>query len=93
MRSASRATESSAEGADAGGTVQVTATTDVHQALDIARGLKAKGYDAYTVQTPTRGQVWYRVRVGRFTSRDKATDMEKRMRASEGFENAYVTPQ
>jgi DedD protein len=90
---APRATESSEEWADAGWTVQVTATTDVHQALEIARGLKSKGYDAYTVQTPTRGQVWYRVRVGRFSSRDKAKDVEKRLRTSEGFENAYITPQ
>jgi cell division septation protein DedD len=90
---APHATESSEEWADAGWTVQVNATTDVHQALEVARGLKAKGYDAYTVQAPTRGQVWYRVRVGRFSSRDKAKDLEKRLRTSEGFENAYVAPQ
>ncbi len=87
------ATEGGEDWADAGWTVQVNATTDVHQALEVARGLKAKGYDAYTVQAPTRGQVWYRVRVGRFSSRDKAKDLEKRLRTSEGFENAYVTPQ
>ncbi len=79
--------------ADAGWTVQVNATTNVQQALDVARRLKAKGYDAYTVLAPTRGQTWYRVRVGRFSDRERAKEMESRLKSSEGFENAYVTAQ
>jgi cell division septation protein DedD len=79
--------------ADAGWTVQVNATTNPQQATDLARGLKSKGYDAYTVQAPMRGQTWYRVRVGRFSSREKAREMEKRLKSAEGLENAYVTPQ
>ena len=85
--------EATDEWADAGWTVQVNATTNSQQALDMARGLKAKGYDAYTVQAPTRGQVWYRVRVGRFSSRERAKELESRLKTSEGLENAYVTPQ
>ncbi|MFI5397896.1 MAG: SPOR domain-containing protein [Candidatus Binatia bacterium] len=81
------------EWADAGWTVQVNATTNPQQASDLARGLRAKGYDAYTVQAPMRGQTWYRVRVGRFTSRDKAKEIEARLKSNEGLENAYVTPQ
>jgi cell division septation protein DedD len=81
------------EWADAGWTVQVNATTNPQQARDLARTLKAKGYDAYTVQAPLRGQTWYRVRVGRFDNRDKARDMESRLKTREGMENAYVTPQ
>ncbi len=88
-----RATESREDWMAAAWTVQVNATTNVHQALDIARNLKSKGYDAYTVQVPTAGQVWYRVRVGRFSSRDKAKELESKLRTMEGFENAYVTPQ
>lgn len=81
------------EWADAGWTVQVNATTNPQQATELARGLRAKGYDAYSVQAPMRGQTWYRVRVGRFTSRDKAKELEARLKSSEGLENAYVTPQ
>jgi DedD protein len=81
------------EWADAGWTVQVNATTNIAQAIELARRLKAKGYDAYTVQAPLRGQTWYRVRVGRYPSRDKAKEMERRLKETERLDNAYVTPQ
>jgi len=85
--------ESADEWADAGWTVQVNATTNMEQAIDLARRLKAKGYDAYTVQAPLRGQTWYRVRVGRYASHDKAKEMESRLKDTEKLDNAYITPQ
>lgn len=88
-----REAEHAEEWADKGWTVQVNATTNPQQATDLARGLRAKGYDAYTVQAPMRGQTWYRVRVGRFPSRDKAKELETKLKSAEGMENAYVTPQ
>jgi cell division septation protein DedD len=83
----------SEEWAGAGWTVQVNATTNPHQATELAQNLRAKGYDAYTVQAPMRGQTWYRVRVGRFGNheRNKAKALEARLK-NEGLENAYVTP-
>jgi len=81
------------EWADAGWTVQVYATTDPKEATSFARRLLAKGYDAYTLQAPLRGQTWYRVRVGRFAKREKAEEMEKRLKRLEGLEAAYVTAQ
>jgi len=81
------------EWADKGWTVQVNATTNPQQATDLVRTLRGKGYDAYTVQAPMHGQTWYRVRVGRFPGRDKAKELETKLKASEGMENAYVTPQ
>jgi cell division septation protein DedD len=82
------------EWADAGWTVQVNATTNPQQATELARNLRAKGYDAYTVQAPMRGQTWYRVRVGRFGNhdRDQAKELEARLK-NDGLDNAYVTPQ
>ncbi len=79
------------EWAGAGWTVQVNATTDIQQATELARRLKAKGYDAYTVQSPNLGQTWYRVRVGIFSSREKAKEMEGKLKTVEGMTNAYVT--
>lgn len=90
-------TKKEAEGgddwADKGWTVQVNATTNPQQATDLARALRGKGYDAYTVQAPMHGQTWYRVRVGRFPSKDKAKELEAKLKGSDGMENAYVTPQ
>jgi DedD protein len=88
-----RDAERGEEWADKGWTVQVNATTSPQQATDLAHTLRAKGYDAYTVQAPMRGQTWYRVRVGRFPSREKARELETKLKTSEGMENAYVTPQ
>jgi cell division septation protein DedD len=81
------------EWADAGWTVQVNATTNPQQATELARDLRAKGYDAYTVQAPMHGQTWYRVRVGRFANRDrdKAKELEARLK-HDGLDSAYVTP-
>lgn len=77
------------EWADAGWTVQVNATTSEAQAQELTRTLRAKGYDAYTIQVPMRGQVWYRVRVGRFAGKEQAKAMEERLKR-DGMENAYV---
>jgi cell division septation protein DedD len=81
------------EWADKGWTVQVNATTSSQQATDLVRALRGKGFDAYTVQTPMHGQTWYRVRVGRFPNRDKAKELEAKLKTNEGMENAYVTSQ
>jgi cell division septation protein DedD len=82
------------EWADAGWTVQVKATTDPEQARELARRLRAKGYDAYTLQAPARGQAtWYRVRVGRFASRARAREMEERLKTDEKLLDAYTAPQ
>jgi len=88
-----REAEHADEWADKGWTVQVNATTNPQQATDLARTLRAKGYDAYTVQAPMHGQTWYRVRVGRFTSREKAKELETKLKTNDAMENAYVTPQ
>ena len=81
------------EWADAGWTVQVNATTNIQQATELARSLRAKGYEAYTVQAPLHGQTWYRVRVGRFPTKEKAQELETHLKTREHLDSAYVTPQ
>jgi len=81
------------EWADAGWTVQVNATTNVQQATELARSLRAKGYEAYTVQAPLHGQTWYRVRVGRFPTKEQAQELETQLKTKERLDSAYVTPQ
>lgn len=84
-------TPSGEEWADAGWTVQVTATTDAANAEAIATRLRSRGYDAYTLKAPNRGQVWYRVRVGRYASRAEAQEMESRLKTVESLSGAFVT--
>lgn len=80
------------EWADAGWTVQVSATTEPNEALTLVARLRAKGFEAYTVRAPMRGQTWYRVRVGHFTTREQAREVERRLKTQENLSNAYVTP-
>jgi DedD protein len=74
-------------------TVQVGATMDSRQALDMTLRLRALGFRAYTVQAPLRGQTWYRVRVGPFATRQEAREVEARLRQTGEFSGAYVTSQ
>jgi len=72
-------------------TVQVSATTDPLQAVMLARKLRSKGYDAYTVQGPIGGLMWYRVRVGRYQDKAAAAATERRLKQQEGMEAAFVS--
>ena len=74
-------------------TVQVGATMDAREALDMTLRLRGLGFAAFTVQAPLRGQTWYRVRVGRFASREEARAVEVRLRQTGEFQGAYVTTQ
>jgi cell division septation protein DedD len=79
------------EWADAGWTVQVTATTDAATAEAIAARLRSRGYEAYAIKAPARGQLWYRVRVGRFATRAEAQQLEQRLKTVENLSAAFVT--
>lgn len=79
--------------AERGWTVQAAATTDAVQAVVLARRLREKGYDAYTVTSQIQGVIWYRVRVGRFRDRTQAKVLEIRLKDQEGLTAAFVTPQ
>lgn len=74
-------------------TVQVLASTDLLQAVILARQLRAKGYDAYTAEEKLGKVTWYRVRVGHFDSQEGARVVEQRLRRQEQLEAAYVTKQ
>ncbi len=69
--------------------VQATATNDQVQALVLARGLREKGYEAFTAQANVAGVTWYRVQVGKFSSREEADAMAAKLRR-EGMEAAFV---
>jgi cell division septation protein DedD len=51
---------------------QVNAYPDERSAKLVADRLKSKGYNAYVSEVQNQGKTWYRVSVGRYTSRDEA---------------------
>ena len=70
--------------------VQVNAYRLEKDAENLARKLKAKGYDAYIVSSEVRGRTWYRVRVGRFDTRDQARELQDTLKKKEKFTDAIL---
>jgi hypothetical protein len=84
--------------AGAGGfTIQVRSSPSEADARAVADGLRAAGFDAYVLRADLgpRG-TWYRVRVGRFDSRDEARQTIGKLRASgrasDAILQAYEAP-
>lgn len=62
-------------------TIQVASVKSPQVADRMVRDLKQKGYPAYTRIGKVAGKgIWYQVRVGHFSSRQKAADMLTRLR-------------
>jgi cell division septation protein DedD len=70
---------------------QVNAYPDERSAKLIADRLKSKGYNAYVSEGQNQGKTWYRVSVGRYTSRDEADKTLEALRNKENFSKAFVT--
>jgi DedD protein len=90
---AESAAAKSAEGKANGKTwsVQVNAYPDEKSANDLVDRLKNKGYNAFVTQASIKGKVWYRVRVGRFGSREEAEKTEESLKNKEHLEKAFAT--
>jgi len=71
-------------------TVQAASLKDPQDADDLVSRLKKKGYPAYKAiaVVPEQG-IWFRVRVGRFGSREEADDTLKRLK-KDGFDPFLV---
>jgi cell division septation protein DedD len=53
--------------------------------------LKDKGYNAYVTEAQNQGKHWYRVRVGRFSSREEAEKVEEALRKKENLVKSFAT--
>jgi DedD protein len=63
-------------------TIQVAALKEAAGADRLVDKLRKKGYPAYQIQTETVGKgTWYRVRVGAFSSREKASQMIDKLKS------------
>jgi cell division septation protein DedD len=72
-------------------TVQVNAFPDEKSAKTLVDRLRDKGYNAYLAESQVQGRVWYRVRVGRFESRDEAEKTQESLKRKEHLAKAFAT--
>ena len=71
--------------------VQISSAPAKDIADALVQRLKANGYDGYAVQAMVEGQPYYRVRVGRFDTREKAESLRLSLLRLEGYQEAYLT--
>ncbi len=77
--------------ADGSWTMQLSAYPDRAQADSFAAGLRDKGYAPYVVEAEIPGKgTWYRVRMGRFPTKDAASRYMEDFRRETSL-NAFVT--
>ena len=74
-----------------GWSVQANAYPDSKSASDLVDRLKNKGYNAFVTEANVKGKVWYRVRVGRFGSREEAEKTAAALKSNENLANAFAT--
>lgn len=78
-------------GGDISWAVQLAANREKTVAEEQVTKLKAKGYDGYMVETERDGQIWYRVRVGRFTTRPEAEALRGILASREDYRSPFIT--
>jgi cell division septation protein DedD len=69
---------------------QVNAFPDERSAQQIVDRLKNKGYNAYVAEVQNKGKTWFRVNVGRYSSRDEADKMVDVLRTKENYPKAFA---
>jgi len=69
--------------------VQVQATTQEEAAQNLARQLREQGLAPSVSKVERQGEVWYRVRVGKFANEDEARAVVSRFRREGKFSQAY----
>ncbi len=66
-------------------TVQIASIGDREKAEKMVIDLIGKGYDAYSYETDIKGKIYYRIRCGKFQSREEALNYAQRLEEQEGF--------
>lgn len=71
-------------------TLQVASLSDGAGAEDLINRLLDKGYSAYSYETKVKGRIYYRVRCGRFSTREEAERYAEKLRRDAGMKG-FVT--
>lgn len=74
-----------------GWSVQANSYPDPKSANDLVDRLKNKGYNAFVTEANVQGKVWYRVRIGRFGSREEADKTVAALKSNEDLGKAFAT--
>lgn len=72
-------------------TLQIAARSNEDEAKAIADRLIEKGYDARIIKTSGTGRMWYRVRVGMFSSREDAERYGEQLKQAGAATEYFVT--
>jgi cell division protein FtsN len=72
-------------------TVQVNAYPDERSAKQLVDRLNNKGYNAVITEARAKGRMWYRVRVGKYGSREEADKVLEDLKSKEKLERAFAT--
>ena len=73
-----------------GYTVEASPTRSRSEADQLLQQLRRRGYDASIVQVERDGDTWYRLRVGRYSTSEQATDTMRKLREVDGITHVFV---
>ena len=68
---------------------QVDAFPEDKSAKQLVERLKNKGYNAYVTELQNRGKPWYRVNVGKYSSREEADKVVETLKSKEDYTKAF----
>ncbi|OHD53430.1 MAG: hypothetical protein A2Y33_15020 [Spirochaetes bacterium GWF1_51_8] len=71
-------------------TIQVSAHTSIEKARVIENELRNMGYQAYIVESIVNGVRYYRVRIGKFTDKNDASDVLSKLKQTAIGKDSYI---
>ena len=71
-------------------TIQIAAAKTVEEADKIVSKLQAKGLDAYHYEVELEGRKYFRIRVGRYQTKEEAIQVHDRLTA-QGYKNMFIS--
>jgi DedD protein len=71
-------------------TIQVAAAGTVEEADKIVARLRSKGLDAYHYEVELQGRQYFRIRVGRYKTKEEAVQVHDRLTA-QGYKNMFIS--
>ncbi len=92
VETARKSADAPPEGKESGAVwrAQINAFPDDRSAKQLVERLKNKGYNAYVSEAQYRGKTWYRVSVGKYSSREEAEKIVETLRTRENYPKAFA---